>query len=184
MRAVVFEPHMDDSVLFFAYGLLEFRPHVVTVFGNAQYQAPQVTSNERELEQARAFANLGSFEWTRWLFTDTAGAGDAIRYAVLSVMEPLSDQYEVVFAPLVEIDGHEQHNLVGECCEAVFGDRVKWYATYRRGERRTHEEYEVTPEPGWAALKFAAMSCYSTQIENPATRPWFQSADCLREWRA
>ncbi len=183
MRAVLFEPHLDDAVLFATYTLLGHRPHVVTVFGNAVYQ-PEVPSLEREMEQARALANLGSLEWMRWPLTDTAGAGDAIRFAVLSLMEPLSEQYDVVFAPLVELDGHEQHNLVGECCHAVFGDRVKWYATYRRGEGRTHEAYEVAPEPGWAALKFAAMSCYSTQIENPATRPWFQAADCLREWRA
>ncbi len=183
MRAVLFEPHMDDAVLFATYTLLEHRPHVVTVFGSAQYQMPLVTSNDREKEQARAFANLGSFPWNRWLFEDTGGASDAALSAVVGAMRAY-DEAQVVWAPLVEGGGHDQHNLVGKAATLVFGDRVNWYATYRRGEARTRTADEVEPKEGWAALKYAALACYSTQIENPATRPWFQADDCLREWRA
>lgn len=182
MTAVLFEPHHDDAVLFATYSLLEYRPHVITVFGNARKQEPDVSCAERVEEQGRAFAMLGGFEWGMWLFEDTASHTWKLQEAVQASMSSYED-FDLILAPYPEPLGHEQHNLLGLAAKEVFGERVRYYLTYERGSGRSQGPNEVQPEKGWPALKFAAMGCYSSQIELESTRPWFAAGDCLREWR-
>jgi hypothetical protein len=91
---------------------------------------------------------------------------------------------KVVWAPMQEEKGHEQHNLVAWAAEVVFGGRVRSYATYSRGSGRTRTDNEVIPKPDWPALKLRAMACYASQINLDNCQPWFRSDDMLREWIA
>lgn len=183
MSAILFEPHLDDAVLFACYTLLRERPKVVTVFGNSQVQEPAVTGGERVEEEGRAFAMLGGLDWELWPFSDMQQANVRFATALIASVEHFKD-YDVAWAPLPEPAGHAQHNTVGYAVREVFGDRARFYCTYERGSGRSRDGMEVEPQPGWHALKFAAMSCYSSQINLENCRPWFSSHDMLREWIA
>jgi LmbE family N-acetylglucosaminyl deacetylase len=88
-----------------------------------------------------------------------------------------------VFAPAVEEHGHEQHNTVGRLAQDVFGERVTYYPTYAPRGQRSRTGVEVPPPTAHEiALKLRALSCYESQITNPATRPWFFELLDLREW--
>lgn len=92
---------------------------------------------------------------------------------------------ENVFAPAIEVEGHEQHNAVGLLAQDVFGDRVTHYLTYAPRGVRSRYGVEVPPPTAHEiALKLRALSCYESQITNPATRPWFFELLDLREWWA
>jgi LmbE family N-acetylglucosaminyl deacetylase len=86
-----------------------------------------------------------------------------------------------VWAPAVELGGHEQHNLVGSVAREVFGPAYRPYFTYVRGQMRTRGD-EVPYEPSWVVAKMRALCCYVSQIALENTRPWFVD-DTLREFR-
>ena len=85
-----------------------------------------------------------------------------------------------MFAPAVEAGGHEQHNLVGELADKVFGGRVTHYMTYTNGRDRSRG-VPVEFEPGWAALKLQALACYESQIRLASTGHHFTDWP-LHEW--
>ncbi len=173
---VLFEPHQDDAVLFAAYTLLRLRPDVVTVIGKAVRQKG-ISRDVRDDENEDALRTLGVVALRSWSNPDDdpdpeAIAADMLRFK--AVHNP-----EEVWVPLYEEGGHEHHNLVTEVASSIF--HCQYYATYKRGEGRTETTHEIKPEPGWRALKLRAMSCYATQIDLEATRPWFLW-DWDREW--
>lgn len=186
MTVVLFEPHHDDAVLFSCYTLLRLKPQVVTVLGWAQVQEEYgIRGETREAENAQAFSGLGLTDWMSWLHSDINPNWQAVRDDMLRYDKTHSP--EEVWAPLWEEAGHEQHNAVTDTAIEVFAStpqRLRFYATYRRGSRRTHTENEVTPEPDWPAKKFRAMSAYVSQINLPNCQPWFAADDCLREFIA
>jgi LmbE family N-acetylglucosaminyl deacetylase len=94
---------------------------------------------------------------------------------------------DLIFGPMDEVGGHEQHNQIAVLVDEVAlgrGIDTVWYMTYRRGDRRSRGTVEVAPGLGHAALKLQAMACYASQIEWVQTRPWFAADDALREWLA
>ena len=117
------------------------------------------------------------YDWRGWLDTPRE------HHALCRKMAGLDDDITAVWAPMVEADGHEDHNLVGLAAADVFGDRCRFYATYKRGHGRTRTDHEVIPEPDWYAKKFKAMSHYISQINHPQMRPWF-TTDWDREFVA
>ena len=173
MSVVLFEPHSDDLVLFCCYALLREQAQgsvkVITVFSE---------DNHRADETIAAMGSLDVYDWRGWLDTPRE------HHALCRKMAGLDDDITAVWAPMVEADGHEDHNLVGWAAEDVFGGRCRFYATYRRTRGRTQTDSEVIPEPDWYARKFKAMSCYVSQINHPQMRPWFAADDMLREWIA
>ena len=171
MTVVFFEPHPDDLVLFCCHTLLREQMQgpvkVVTVFSE---------DNQRADETIAAMDSLDVYDWRGWLDTRYE------RFNIIQRMSLLDDGEMTAWAPMVEADGHEDHNLVGWAAEDVFGDRCRFYATYRRGHGRARTDNEVIPEPDWYAKKFKAMSCYVSQINHPQMRPWFN--DWEKEWVA
>ena len=91
-----------------------------------------------------------------------------------------------VFAPAVNSLGHEQHNGFGRIARDVFGGLVQPYLTYApRGKReRVDGDLEIKPTTDEISRKLRALAAYKSQIENPATRPWFFDLLDLREWLA
>lgn len=187
MTVLLLEPHLqavDDAVLFATYTLLRERPHVVTVCSDARVQERYgIDGVERRYEGYRAMKSLSIDHDDLFLRDDDLDVEYLERS--LRVRDELLSP-GIVWAPLPEeFDGHAQHDLVAQYAEKVFGrDRLRFYATYRRGSARTRTETEVTPEPHWPALKFKAMACYESQINLDNTRPWFAADDMLREWVA
>jgi LmbE family N-acetylglucosaminyl deacetylase len=174
MTVLFLSPHNDDETLFGAYTLLRERPTVVVcLWGTSQ---STVSGAARVLETERALEVLGVDDFRQWSMSDTN-----VDAGVLELrMRDLGD-FDLVFAPMVEDGGHEQHNLVGELARKVFPN-VQGYATYRRGSGRTQTPVAVPFSPGWPALKLRAMACYESQIEIENTRPWFFDDDAYREW--
>jgi LmbE family N-acetylglucosaminyl deacetylase len=179
--SVLLEPHHDDGCLFAAYTILRERPDVITVMGQAKVQERYgISELERAEESTQAMRVLQANSWRSWRHSDVNPSQEAIVDDMLRLNTVLHPK--VVWAPLWEKDGHEQHNLVSILAERVFGRRCGFYATYKRGSGRTRTVDEVTPEPDWPALKFQAMACYASQINLENTRPWFSDWD--REWVA
>lgn len=176
-------PHNDDEALFGAYLIQQHRPHVVVCFRSAKQGAD--TWEVREQETSRALDYLGVEEWEQLPHPDTLGVADARSALAVDLARlGLTHEPQTVFAPWPEPDGHEQHNIVGELANLIFGpERVVHYTTYGRGRGRTVGRREIDPWDGQQiAAKLAALSCYVSQIAEPSTRPWFTSLLDLREW--
>ncbi len=180
MTALLLAPHNDDECLFSAYTVLRHAPHVVTCF-SSHVQAARGGPGRatREQETQRALFHLGAPSWQQLPVRDDGP--DAEMLASLLREIEAGQEWTVVFAPAVELGGHEQHCLLGSLAEEVFGtERLVPYLTYVRGNSRTVSENEVPFEDDWPALKFSAMAEYSSQINLPDCRPWFSGWD--REW--
>lgn len=183
MTIVLLEPHHDDAVLFASYTMLREHPTLVTVFGFAQAQERYgISAATRDHENIEAMKLLEPDGWKTLNHSDLQANENAIIDDLLRLNTVLHPK--VVWAPMFEIDGHEQHNLVAKCAEIAYPGRVRFYATYSRGSRRTQTDNEVIPEPEWPALKMKAMACYTSQINLDNTRPWFAADEMLREWVA
>lgn len=176
---LILEPHADDCALFCAYAAIPERSTIVTVLGRSEIQG-QDTS--QRIDEAHNAAEVLQCSYISWDISDRSPEWLLVE-ARLHVLNSKYD-WDDVFAPMPELGGHSQHNRVGELAGSIFGDRCRFYATYRRGEWRTQTETEVIPEPGWRATKMAAMACFSSQIDLENTRFWFSEPNMLREWVA
>lgn len=166
--SVLFAPHADDESLFAAYTCLREQPLIVVCFDEGRYYD----------ELSPAASVLGC----NWRGLAGRGTEDAIRAAMLASQEYGPSRVKHVWAPAYAEDGHEDHNLIAMLAREVYGSRVRSYLTYApRGERQTNGD-EVRPEPWMIARKLRALSFYVSQIELPATRPWFFDLLDLREW--
>lgn len=176
MNAVVLEPHNDDCVLFSAFNALRTSAHVVTVLrSHVQEVRPThgvaITAEEREAETEFAMRVLG-LTHEQWDVPDFRPDWDAVR----EKLEALRD-VDHVFAPAVEEDGHEHHNVIGGLAIEVFGaDRVTHYLTYTNGRARSTWGEPVEPGPGMVQKKLRALACYDSQIEHPSTGHHFLAA--------
>ncbi len=180
---VLLEPHHDDAVLFASYTMLREHPTLVTVFGNARAQEQYgISAMARDNENIEAMRILEPADWRCWDHSDVHPNKEAIIEDMLRLNTVLHPK--VVYAPMFEVEGHEQHNLVAWAAEIAFSNRVQSYATYSRGSGRTRTDNEVIPKPDWPALKLKAMACYTSQINLENCQPWFRSDDMLREWMA
>lgn len=178
MKTLLLQPHADD-IVFCAYQALAVRPDVVTVLQASDLQEAVV----RSFEDDRAMEILGCNRLPSWNL-GSEGKPDW-GFIGLRLREFAEREYDHCIAPAYIEEGHEEHNGVAMLAQDAFGlDRLTRYATYRRGFGRYRMANEVIPQQGWAALKFRAMACYSSQIERESTRPWFAADDCLREWIA
>lgn len=189
MNTLFLAPHNDDETLFGAFTLLRYRPHVIVCFTSALQDSPRypggpISSSTRYLETVAALTALGldpskESGYEQWPYPDNESLDvEAFETELRYVYE--LHQPEVVFAPVVEAGGHEQHNTIGRIALEVFGDRVRPYLTYTWPNGRSKGQ-EVEFEPHWPALKLRALSCYESQIQSPATGSWFIDAP-IREY--
>ena len=159
-------------MLFACYTLLREKPVVVSVLD---------CGDERSKETLMAMVGLDLPRWLEWPISERYPDWKRVKELMVSLRE--SENITSVWLPLPEPGGQEDHNSVGEIGRLVFGDRCRFYATYRRGQGRTRTDNEVIPEPDWYATKFRAMSYYTSQINHPQMRPWF-TTDWDREFVA
>lgn len=163
-------PHNDDAVLFGAFTLQRERPLVLTVFdshvqvarGNAHCDA--ATRRNEDIAAIRGV--LGCAIQFGGVPDDNPDPGK-----VRAALEKWALAAEV-WLPAVEVDGHAQHNLVGEIGLEVFSRAiVHRYLTYTTAGKSSHGR--VVPFTG-AMLrnKLQAMICYQTQIETDSLGCW------------
>lgn len=176
-RTLFLAPHNDDETLFGAFTLLAWKPDVMVCYRSSKQKG--IDPRTREMETGMALRMLkGDATFMQSTVLDTDPDDEANEYlsetlGAAHTMFGHEEPYDIVFAPAVEEDGHEQHSLVGEVAVRVFGTRVCRYLTYRRGHGRSRSSSEVPFHPLWPARKLAAMSMYRSQIALPSTAPWF-----------
>jgi LmbE family N-acetylglucosaminyl deacetylase len=172
--------------LFASFTVLRVKPIVVTVCSDARVQERfGIDGWKRRMESEKALSRLSVDPFGDWVELGLSDVGLTEEKVIerLLLSDPrVCDDAETVWAPMWEQDGHEDHNAVNQAAVKVFGDRCRFYATYRRGSARTRTEHEVFPEPDWPARKLRAMACYESQVNLPNTRAWFD--DWSREWVA
>lgn len=160
----------DDAELFACYTLLRHKPRVIVCLDSG---------HERRRETEKAMGLLGC-DWLASLLPETKVDEDALRGFLADLDGPAVER---VFAPAVEEDGHEHHSLVGQLALDVFGIKVRPYMTYRRGFGRSKGKTAVIPTAVERAVKKAAINCYRSQVENPATAYWFSDESAWwTEW--
>lgn len=182
MSYVLLAPHNDDETLFASYLCLKHQPHVIVCLRSARMASPHypggmpISAETRQLETECAMARL-ECTWEQWPITDDYPQGweDELTQRLHQI------DADHIFAPAVELGGHQQHNVIGELARAIFGaDRVQHYLTYTT-EGRSANGTEVPFTLGWHDLKVQALRCYASQAIHPATRHWFEQED-LREY--
>lgn len=159
-------PHSDDESLFGAYTLLRHQPHVVICLEGRRARH-LVPNKVRVAETAAAMEILGcGFRQLRvpcdppdW----TKVEEHLIRF-----------RPERVWAPLPELDGHPQHNALGNLAAHLWPGRVEFYSTYTLHGGRSQVGTRVEEEPGWRQLKKRALGCYHSQNSKPDTAMHFQ----------
>lgn len=169
MTTLLLAPHADDESLFAAYTCQRERPKIVCCFDEGR--------NFGELAPA---AGILGCEWVGFGIQRGAPAE-----ALMRQLETFPyTEAEVVWAPAFHPDGHAEHNLVSLVARSLYGPRVRYYLTYAPRGHRQVDGQQVVPEPEQIARKLRALACYVSQMEDPATRPWFYELLDMREWVA
>lgn len=180
---VFLSPHSDDAVLFGAFLILRYEPIVVTALRSKKQEMFGIKHAQREKEDVAAMCELGVSVFQQWAEPDVDPDWEAVRSMVAELDYSSSEYVDQVFAPAIEEGGHDQHNMIGQLAQDIFGNRVTSYLTYTRHRGRSTDGNEVTPEPWMIACKLRALSCYGTQM-HPETgcQTWF--LDGIREYVA
>lgn len=173
MKSIIFCPHNDDEVLFCAYTIMREKPLVVIVTDS------HIQPNRGE---------KGCDAETRWSETKEAmkilgaqvirlGIPDfSLDYHNLgSFLQKSLDGFDTIYAPAIQ-EGNPHHDIVSRACGAVFGDKVKYYSTYAKGEFFTKGNIEIIPTEEEYELKKKAIACYKSQWNLPSTKPHLEAA--------
>ncbi len=181
---LLLSPHNDDEVLFTAFTILRERP-VVCIVLDSRVQPSRgaigCDTDTRHAETWRAMQELVGTEHLRRLgFSDitTAQSEPAIERAFRDMGE-----FEMVYAPAVEVDGHPHHNLVGHLAGKVF-QNVTYYLTYTRAGKSRGTEVQIE-DGAWIGKKLKALACYESQHSlDPRLGCWPHFVNDLREYYA
>lgn len=184
MTDLLLAPHNDDEVLWTTWTLLRHDPLVVVCFAShlQELRGTGITARQRTAETVEALSVLGITRFDQWEYADSLAADAALEILKQPMRELAAEHPDAtVWAPAVEDNGHDQHNVVGNLAYTMWPqNQVRPYLTYRRGSGRTVGA-EVPFEPDWPALKLQALACYRTQIAEPSTAYWFIDSG-LREY--
>lgn len=167
---LLFSPHSDDQILFAAFTMLREKPLVVTVYAcNVQQRRGHPAgAKERAAEDVAACAVLGCEVEFLGIDETNDVPQQHVNVAVRRAVEQHKPDH--IYAPMPENGGHLQHNKVG--LAAAFAAKelrveLRQYLTYTSRGKSTHGR-RVDFEPAWLPLKWRALSCYESQILNPA----------------
>jgi len=175
LKALLLAPHADDESLFAFYTMMREDADVLLM----------LDSGEKRREEFAAAMEVSGRMGDRWIWNSVPEDNpDWLAVGELTLL--LAVDYDLLIAPAWEEGGHEHHNEV-----ARLADRLNTlihipsirYLTYKRGHGRT-VGVEVVADPAERDLKLAALQCYQSQWENPATAPWFPGGEygTYQEW--
>ena len=173
-------PHNDDECLFGALMIMREKLLVVVVYdGYVQgNRGVGVFATQRRLETISAMEELGCSMPPKFLGLrdDCAYTPDDVVFRLRSVVD-VDQTFESVYAPMYDLDGHAQHNIVALAADKLNGIHRVRYSTYTRSGRRQCTQNEVLPTSGdMIARKHRALACYTSQIdmdERLGCWPWF-----------
>jgi hypothetical protein len=136
-----------------------------------------IPSRMEEFQAAMKVARRG------WTFS-TVWEHNANWKLIAEIVAEEAAEHETVIAPAYEAGGHEHHNMVALIVNELRHPNVIRYLTYVRGQGRSDRGKLVHCTPELADLKLAALQCYQSQWENPATAPWFPGGEygTYQEW--
>lgn len=188
MKSLFISPHNDDEALFGAFAIMRFEADLIVVYDSFVQPArghDQCTANVRRQETLDAMCFLRPKERgheARILF---GGLDDRLRFGAREVVERIADRlheagmefrdYDQVFSPLWEPEGHPQHNRVCEAaCLITDGtpEKHRQYATYTSAGKSTYGQ-RCNPTGAETIRKLRALCCYRSQIELDDCRPHF-----------
>lgn len=170
-------PHPDDETLFGAFTLMREKPLVVIVTDSyvQQNRGENITPQQRFQESVNAMKILGCSVMRLGI------RDDIINELALTDRLAWFKNFKTVYAPALQ-GGNPVHDLVGEVALRVFGDKIKQYSTYAKGEWFTPGTKEIIPTSEELTLKEKALACYKSQINLPATAPHFEAVKGKSEW--
>jgi len=170
-------PHNDDEALFGAYTLLRERPLVMIVTdGWIQFnRGDNITAKQRREETLEALRLLRCPVYFAGLRDDMLDEWQLKRLFVDF------RNFDAVYAPAIIENGNEQHNLIGRIAKLQFSNLIP-YMTYSKTDLWKHGSREIVPTEMEIKIKNAALDCYKSQINLPATRPHFDAVRGRSEW--
>ncbi len=171
---ILIAPHCDDETLWCSFTILREHPIIIIVY-------------DSYLQVMRGHKECG--HWTRRQETMNAlrclvgehtvffcGVPDNLVHSQLAIAEKIRNELPLldvelgrVWAPALEEGGHLQHNLVARAAAELFPrEQITRYMTYTdKGKSRSSTP--VSPLNGESIRrKLEALTCYKTQIDNPA----------------
>ena len=165
-------PHADDETLFASYLAQRYEAGIAVVYDEGR---------SGELFQAGNYLGCPTVNWG-----NHKGASPA---EIRMYFDSFSDPPERVIYPAELVGGHEEHNIVSRvvvdwCQEWPGIERIEYLTYAPRGRRVTDGVASLPEKPEHIARKLMALSCYRSQIEDPATAPWFYDLLDMREWLA
>jgi LmbE family N-acetylglucosaminyl deacetylase len=168
-------PHNDDETLFGAYTLIREQPHVIVVlrsFVEASWEnGPPYHVRETETRKALGVLGLPA-AYEQWPYRDSNPDWDEIADQLGAYSEDCDIEH--VWAPAVELGGHEHHNMLGEIARDVFpAESVTYYLTYIHGKGKSCDGIVVPTSHEWEMKKVKALQQYKSQWELPQTRMHF-----------
>lgn len=166
-RRVLLVAHADDEVLFSAFTILRYRPHIIICYPSAGDYGDTKT----RLNESRDAANvLGALSVTQW---DGEHLQEQMR-ALDCELKPSK-----VFAPDVQTS-HPDHLAVALAAAEVFAGRLTTCHTYD-ANGKVRSDRLVEHEPAWTEHKLRALARFSSQIRHPRANQWFMN-DLLEYW--
>lgn len=176
---VVIASHNDDEVLWTAYTLLRYSPHVIIVTDSfIQEERGEVgcDAETRRNESIAACAFLGcsvSFLGIR----DTELTERLLRKRLKDI------EAETIYIPAYHKDGNPQHNLINKVCLELFPkEKIEQYCSYSRNDLMVKGNYEVKPTKEEMERKNKAMNFYVSQINLNSMASHFEFIRNKAEW--
>lgn len=158
-RGVLFAPHNDDETLFAAFTILKYRPRVVVCYASARDYGDE---KQREEESRDALSVLGAESFQQW-------HGGDLRQQMRELKAQLKPT--AVWAPSA-LASHPDHVEVSKAAVEIFGDLVRFYHTYKDGQK-VRDGAVVDYEPVWLGHKHRALARYESQIAHPRASQFF-----------
>jgi LmbE family N-acetylglucosaminyl deacetylase len=183
MKSLLLAPHFDDEVLFTSFTILRHDPDIAWVFVPVDPDEHEIRLHESRTALSWLWKDGPPVDWQRHFSTGGAFEGDGESDLLVRFLAEHGHEYQRLFAPAPYEEGHAEHNSVGYAALAS-GVPTVLYDTYGRTRGRVHGSTLVEPEWQWVQAKLAALSCFGSQIEHPARRPWFYDLLDMREWYA
>lgn len=160
---ILLAPHNDDEALFASYIIMRMRPLVIVVTDGMIHQLRGIATREQcRKESIDAMAILQAP--VAFLGIDDTKLTKQI---LIERLRPLCDQSKecVVYAPEVIENGNEQHNIVGQVADILWGDKVVHYSTYTKDDLTPRGKIAVVPSEEEALIKVAALRWYKSQLK-------------------
>lgn len=170
MQSLFLSPHNDDETLFGAYTLMREKPLVVIITDSfiQGLRGTGITATQRRKETMNAVEKLGCH--LAFLGIKDHELDES---SLIKALAPYL-HYQTVYCPAFQ-SGHPHHDLTNVVAKKLFS-RVIEYSTYGPKQSFAEEGVEVIePKDSEYALKIAALSSYSSQMNYPPTAHHFEA---------